>query len=118
VKGGESGYKHRLANGQLEGTIFRNAPAVILAHDLKQNMAGHENCALALRNIETLAVAMGLGTCWVGLFTAAANRKPRKINPLLGLDNSRRVFGALMIGYPKHRSRMRIPRNAREVTYL
>lgn len=107
--------KHRRDNNELEGMVFRNAPLVILAHDVKQNRMGRINCAIAMRNIETMALTMGLGTCWAGYFISAAGTKPAEINGLLGLDDSRRIWGALMVGYPRFKSTYKIPRKKREV---
>jgi nitroreductase len=68
------------------------------------------NCAIAMRNIEMLALTMGLGTCWNGLLVVAAAKKEGVINGLLSLDDSRMVWGSLMIGYPRYRSRFKLPR--------
>jgi nitroreductase len=111
-------FKHKQEAGELEGSIFYNAPALILAHDIGKNSIGPTNCAIAIRNIEILALTMGLGTCWCGFLTGAANRKPRKINKLIKLDSSRRIWGALMIGYPRYKSKKKIPRVEREVAYF
>lgn len=110
--------KRRREDNDLEGTVFFNAPTLLLAHDDKRNPVGSINCAIAVRNMETLALTMGLGTCWNGFLIYAENQKPRTINPLLGLNNSRRVWGATMLGYPRYKSRVKIPRREREVIYI
>lgn len=114
--------QHRKENGELHGEekrggmIFRNAPAVIVVHGEKKNSLSTTNSALALRNIELLALTLGLGTCWVGFLMVAA-QKSRKINELLGLSKNRIVTGALMIGYPTHRYSRMIPRKDRDVRW-
>jgi nitroreductase/NAD-dependent dihydropyrimidine dehydrogenase PreA subunit len=110
------GFKLMQVDNRFEGKLFRDAPALILAHDIKKNPMGSINCAIAMRNIETLALTMGLGTCWNGLLVLVANKKAKAINSLLDLDSSRRIWGALMIGYPRYRSKVKIPRQEREVT--
>lgn len=111
-------FRYRIDSGELEGTIFRNAPVVLLAYDDKREASGRENCAIALRNVETLALTMGLGTCWVGLFTFVAVKRHTKVNRMLGLDPAARVHGALMLGYPKYDRRIMIPRKKRNITQL
>ena len=103
-------FQHRRENKDIIGSVFRNAPAVILAHDLSRNPLGALNCAVALRNMELLAPAMGLGTCWTGYMISAANKKPRTINSHLGLDETRQIHGGIMVGYPKYRYPRKIPR--------
>ena len=110
--------KRRKEDDELEGMVFFNAPMLILANDFGKNTVAPINCAIAMRNIETLALTMGLGTCWNGFLIYAANQKPRKINKLLDLDKSKRIWGALTIGYPRYRSKLKIPRREREVTRL
>lgn len=110
-------FKHRREHGELEGVVFRDAPLVIIAHGLKANLLGPVNCALALRNIELLALTMGLGTCWVGFLVGAAARS-RKIREFVGLPKNRQIFGALMIGYPQEQYRYRIPRKPRALRWI
>ena len=115
--------QHRKDSGELYGNeknggmIFRNAPTVIVVHGEKKNLVSVTNSALAIRNIELLALTLGLGTCWVGFLMVAAE-KSRKINELLGLSKKRVVVGALMIGYPKHRYSRMIPRKDRDIRWI
>ena len=112
------GIKRRRENGELDGMIFRNAPLVIMVHGLKKNFHAHANCAIAVRNMELLAITMGLATCWVGFLTSAAHMKRRKINRFLELDKSREVYGALMIGSPKYTYQYhKLPRKKRDIRY-
>ncbi|MHC4677325.1 MAG: nitroreductase family protein [Planctomycetota bacterium] len=104
-------------NNRIGGMIFRNAPTVIVVHGEKTNILGMANSALAIRNIELLALTLGLGTCWVGFLMVAA-QKSRKINELLGLPKNRIVSGALMIGYPRHRYSHKIPRQDRDIRWI
>ena len=110
--------KHRKANHELEGMIFRQAPMVIIAHGLKANNLAQINCSIALRNIEILAPTLDLGTCWGGFLISAAGKKSKRINQLLDLDKSRRIYGALMLGYPTHRSKHKLPRKERSISWI
>ena len=109
--------KNRKSEGQLGGLVFRNAPVVIVSHGIKANFLAHTNCAVATRNMEIMALAAGLGTCWVGFLTSAAHVS-RRIGKYLGIPAVRNIYGALMVGYPKHVYKKRIPRKGREVRWI
>jgi nitroreductase/NAD-dependent dihydropyrimidine dehydrogenase PreA subunit len=108
-------FKTRRDSGELGGAVFRNAPAVMLAYDRKSNRMGAINCAIAMRNVEVMAMTMGLGTCWVGFLISAAHLRPRRINALVGIGRDERIHGALMLGYPKYTFNVKLPRKARSV---
>jgi len=108
---------HRRKNDTLKGMIFQNAPLVIIAHSVGTNFLGSANCALAIRNMEILALTMGLGTCWAGLLVFAAG-KSGEINKILGLGKNRQIHGALMVGYPQFEYKRMIPRKDREVRWI
>ena len=115
--------RHRRENGELHGDdrtggmIFRNAPAVIVVHGDRKNVLGATNAALAIRNMELLAVTMGLGACWVGFLKVAAV-KSKRIDHILDLPKNRTVHGAVMIGHPKHGYGHKMPRRSRDVRWI
>ncbi len=109
--------RFRAAREKGEGVVFRHAPAVIAIHGLKANRSAHENCAIAARNMEMLAQAMGLGTCWAGFLLIAAGLS-HKIARRLGVPDDRNVYSAFMLGYPTHDYPRTIPRRPREVRWL
>lgn len=82
--------------------IFRNAPHLIIAHAHQDTRTAQSGCTIALTYLELMATAVDLGACWAGYFTAAALFWP-PIMKTLGLPEGHVVFGALMIGHPKHR---------------
>ena len=97
--------------------VFRNAPMAIILHGIKSNINAYSNSAVALRNIELLAMAKGLGSCWGG-FLIAASEKSNKINKMLGIPKDRIITGALLLGYPKHTIKYKIPRSKRDVVTI
>jgi len=107
-----------IKNGQLPShSVFYNAPAVILTHGLRKNPLAATNAALATRNMEVLALPMGLGTCWMGFLVLAAWRN-KKVANFLGLPPDRNVFGAITVGYPKRRYPKTIPRRERPLRWV
>jgi nitroreductase/ferredoxin len=108
-------FKTMRDSGQLGGAVFRNAPAVMLAYDRKSNRMGALNCAIAMRNVEVMAMTMELGTCWSGFLVSAAHFRPGRINALAGIGQDERIYGALMLGYPKYTYNVKLPRKARSI---
>ena len=109
--------KNRRKDNQLAGMIFRNAPVVIVCHGLRTYHMAHANCATAARNMEIMAKAMGLGTCWVGFLSVAAHFS-KKIAGYLGIPADHNVYSAIMVGFPKHEYKKKIPRKDREVRWM
>jgi nitroreductase/NAD-dependent dihydropyrimidine dehydrogenase PreA subunit len=105
------------ANGKISGTLLWNAPVIIVIHGIADNNLGPQNAALAIRDIELVAQSMGLATCWSGFLVAAA-RLSGKINDFLGLAKTRKIYGALILGYPVFFYKHRLPRKKRDVSYL
>lgn len=88
--------------------IMRGAPHLIVVHCPTDLSFPAADCAIALTYLELYAHARGLGTCWAGYFTAfAALHEP--IIKELDLPAGHKCFGAVMLGYPKHRYH-RIPK--------
>jgi len=81
--------------------ILRNAPQLVVAHAPKGGMDNTSNCVVALAHFDLAAHAVGVGTCWAGLFTHAAGRS-KAISSALCIPESHKIYGALMMGRPKY----------------
>ena len=103
--------------GEYKGKAFYHAPLMIVFHGKKMDKINQANCAVAIRNMELLAVSLGLSTCWSGWLTGAAGMSG-KINKMLGLDRSRAIGGALMVGYPKYKPAYKLSRDKRDVRWI
>ena len=110
--------KNRRENDQLAGMVFRNAPVVIVTHGLRTNFMAHANCSIAIRNMEIMAKCMGLGTCWLGFLSAAAHLGKKKIERYLEIPDDHAIYGAMMVGYPRHEYRKIPPRKERQVRWM
>ncbi len=97
--------------------ICRGAPDIIVVHGQNDWGYGPEDCALALSQLSLYATSMGLGSCWGGYFFKAVNSY-LPLFKALDLPEGNRVFGAMMVGYPKFEY-SRIPvRNKPRVNWL
>ena len=96
--------------------MLRGAPHLILVHSQADLPFAEADCVTALSYLELYAYAKGLGTCWAGYLTAAANfHEP--LAQTLGLPSGHKCFGAVMLGYPQYKY-ARIPkRNTPVVTW-
>jgi nitroreductase/NAD-dependent dihydropyrimidine dehydrogenase PreA subunit len=81
--------------------IMRGAPHLVVAHGLSTMRVSQPSCFIALTYLELAAPSLGLGTCWAGYFTAAANFYP-PLQKVLALPQGHQTYGAAMIGYPKY----------------
>lgn len=105
------------ASNDFNGKALYHAPVVIVLHGLKSSKLIQANCAIAIRNMELLAETMGLASCWSGWLMAASGMSG-KINKFLGIDRSRAVGGALMVGYPEYKNKFKVPRDERDVNWI
>jgi nitroreductase/NAD-dependent dihydropyrimidine dehydrogenase PreA subunit len=99
-----------------EDVILRGAPHVIAVHSQGDLPFAEADCVIALTYLELYASTKGLGTCWAGYLTAAANfHEP--LRKAMAIPEGHRCFGMMMLGYPQYRY-TRIPeRNAPRVDW-
>jgi len=92
---------------QGQDMVLRSAPHLAIAHADVKSIKPEADCIIALTYFDLAAHAMGLGTCWAGIFMGAANAH-RPMIEALGLPQGHKVYGAMMLGFPKYRY-FRIP---------
>ena len=98
--------------------MLRGAPHLVVAHaDAGGWYDPSTDCILGLAHFELAAHALGLGTCWAGLFRLAALNWP-PLAGMLDLPPGHKVYGALMAGYPKYRFFRLPPRKSLRLRYL
>lgn len=96
--------------------IFRDAPAVIIAHAPETDPIAPSSSTIALAHLELAASAMGLGCCWAGYFFIAAQNFPPMMEAL-PLPEGHKCLGSMMVGHPKFKYH-RIPvRKSPEITW-
>ena len=93
-----------------EDRIFRGAPMVFMTHALETASLPQESCVIAMTYLDLASASMGLGACWVGyLMLAATQHEPLK--EALGIPKQHRLYGAMVVGYPKYAYHRIPPRN-------
>lgn len=96
--------------------IFRGAGQLAVAIAQKDAW-GKSDAAIALSYFELAAHSLGVGCCWAGYFTSAAEHSP-EIKLILGLRPGEIVGGAQMIGYPGIRPSYTPPRNPHPIDWI
>ncbi len=81
--------------------ILRGAPHLVIVSCPPDTSFPATDCATALAYLELYAFSRGLGTCWAGYFTGAANAHP-PIMDMIALPAGYQCQGALMLGYPQY----------------
>lgn len=97
--------------------LFHNAPAVIVIMDKKLSAEPGANAYIAASRLELMAQALGLGTCYVGLFVRAGNIQPALFD-LFQLPDDYEVYLTLTVGYPAAGYRRTVPRKPLEVQWM
>ena len=92
----EKGMKLSEAMDEPKDLIFYSAPVIIYVIGPSSNSIG---CAMVCENIMLAAVSFGLGSCYVGF--GAAVKGNDAIVKALNLRDKERIYGPIVIGYPK-----------------
>jgi nitroreductase len=80
--------------------IFHRAPAVMIFHSISPTSTPKDNCVIAAQTVTLAAMTLGLESCYIGLFEAAANAYPPLIEEL-ALPENHQVLSVLILGYPR-----------------
>ena len=82
--------------------LLRDAPHLLITTLPKDYFWNMTDAATALSYLELSGKSLGLGTCWAGFFTRAAQSYKPLIEKL-NLPENHIVAGALMFGYPVYK---------------
>ncbi len=77
--------------------VYYSAPVIIFVLGSTEQAV---SCALACENIMLAAHSLGLGSCYSG-FGAMMIKGNAEIMKILELENGERIYGPILIGYPK-----------------
>jgi Nitroreductase len=98
--------------------VLRDAPCVVIAMADKSLMPlGRDNTHFSFSYAQIYAPAIGLATCWGGLFEYCATAGYQPILRLLNLPENVTITGALMVGYPQYQYKRLVDRDPLKVTW-
>ncbi len=79
--------------------VFHNAPVVLMFHAPTSSPTPKDDCIIAAHTVVLYAELLGLGSCYIGLFTRAATESS-DILKALELPVEHRIYTTLILGYP------------------
>lgn len=91
--------------------LFFHAPAVILV-----TANNPTNGALASSNMELMANALGIGSCYIGFALRALNDKPELLEKI-GVEPGKTIAACLAMGYPKVTYQRTVPRKKASIEW-
>ena len=106
----------KLARGIGLDVIFYGAPVVIVFHSSDAATTPKDDCVIAAQTVNMTAMTMGLGCCYIGLFTNASGAHP-PIQGELKLPRGHKVYSTLIMGYPKIKFLKTVDRKPIKVTW-
>ncbi|MFB0503869.1 MAG: nitroreductase family protein [Candidatus Bathyarchaeia archaeon] len=89
----------RIAKGCRYGKFLDESPVVIIACGDKKASPHYYamETAIALEHVVIASTALGLGTCWIGMF------KEQEIREMLNLPENFEIIALLALGYPREK---------------
>lgn len=105
-------YQEYLADPNCKDTLFFGAPSLIIV-----SSPALVHGTLAISNIILAAHALGLGSCFSGLTTRAA-QDDAEIKDFLQINSKYLITNCLMIGYPNIKYLRTVPRNPPKITWF
>ena len=84
--------------GDMEDGIYYSAPVIIFV--IGTNEGTHNlDCPMVCQNLMLAAYSFGLGSCWVG--SGANIAEDQEIAEAIELRGGEKIFGPIVVGYPK-----------------
>lgn len=109
--------KEALSRTHRYSGFLKNAPVVIVALSNQKLSPSHfvEDCSAAIENLLLAAHSLGLGACWVAVYSAASTEREDYVRERLAIPNHLRIIGMIGLGYPDERPGPKRLRSMREV---
>ncbi len=82
---------------ELQDPIYYSAPTIIFV--IGRETYADLSCPLACENMMLAAFSLGLGSCWVQFGSLVTDNE--EIKKALDLKEDEKIFGPIVIGYPK-----------------
>lgn len=98
-------------------TILRGAPNLILTTSAVEFSRGRENSIFSLAYLELYVPALGLGSCWAGVFEICALSDHSPLLKLFNIPVGKKITGAVMVGYPQYSYKRLVDRDPLDATF-
>lgn len=98
--------------------ILRHAPALMVFHAPPIAFEGHTDSVIAACHTALALQALGLGVCFNGLVTGAAEMEKRAVNGALGVPEDNTIYAAFTFGYPRVKYKNSVARQFRSVSFV
>jgi len=98
--------------------VLLGAPVLILALSNKNNRFKKNSSDLAMLYAQLYAPTIGLGTCWAGIFEAAASSGYEPLMKMLNISDEKEITAATMLGYPQYEHQRLVDRNPAVIEWL
>jgi nitroreductase/Pyruvate/2-oxoacid:ferredoxin oxidoreductase delta subunit len=96
--------------------FLRNAPALVCTFAEKNSPIAAIDGVIAMSYFDLAAKSAGLGCCWDGYFQIASQSFPAMVKALT-LPKGFKIYGAVMVGYPKYKYQRIPPRKPARIIY-
>jgi nitroreductase/NAD-dependent dihydropyrimidine dehydrogenase PreA subunit len=96
--------------------ILHNAPLVMIFHSPPNPSTPKDDCVIAAQTVVLGATTLGLGSCYIGLLTIAAQNSP-KVYQAMDLPSGNTPYSVLVLGYPKLQYQKAVDRKPLQVQW-
>lgn len=114
--------KEKLSEVNKYGGFIRDAPVAVVVIGDEKKSPGHwvEDCSLAVENMLLAARAIGIGGCWVAIFSLEKQNleREKKVKEILGIPDNYRVLCIVALGYPDEEPKPRKLRELNEIVHF
>jgi len=93
------------------------APAMMIFSSTRESGLGEQNCVIAETYAMIAAEGLSLGSCIIGLIPPAIERS-RELRSILEINPDNRVYGCLILGWPRSTYNRSIPREFKSVKWV
>ena len=88
----------RKVDETLSDPVYYSAPAIVFVTGQSQG-SGIFDCPMVCQNMMLAARSLGVGSCWVYIGSLATSEQ--EVKAMLKLQGDERVYGPILLGYPK-----------------
>ena len=93
------------------------APAMMIFSSTRESGLGEQNCVIAETYATIAAEGIGLGSCIIGLIPPAIERS-KELRSILEIKPNSRVYGCLILGWPRSTYNRSVPREFKSVKWV